>query len=376
MARALELAALGAGTTNPNPMVGCVVVRAGRIVAEGHHVRAGAGHAESIALARAGAAARAATVYVNLEPCAHQGRTAPCAPLLAAAAVRRVVAAIGDPDPRVNGRGFAMLRRSGIEVVTGLLADEARLLNQRFLVAARSDRPFVLLKAAMTLDGRIATATGDSKWITSAAQRRAARRIRGLHDGVAVGIGTVLSDDPLLLPSPRSRRPFCRIVFDSRLRLPLASRLVETAHESPVLVLTRRSRGQRVAELRDRGVHVLSHPAAGTQVTLEWGLSALRARGVTSLMVEGGSELLGSFVAERRFDQLALFEAPLLLGGRGSLAAVGGPNPSRIQEALALTRRSALVGRHGPAGDPLLPDGCAVWYPKRPARRHAPQRGR
>ena len=376
MARALELAALGAGTTNPNPMVGCVVVRAGRVVGEGHHVRAGGAHAEPIALARAGAASRGATAYVNLEPCAHQGRTVPCAPLLAAAGVRRVVAAIGDPDPRVNGRGLALLRRAGIDVETGVLADEARLLNQRFLVAARSDRPFVLLKAATTLDGRIATATGDSKWITSAAQRRAARRMRGLHDAVAVGIGTVLADDPLLLPSPRPKRPFRRIVFDSRLRLPVASQLVATARQSPVIVLTRRSRGRRVAELRDRGVIVVSHQGAGRRVPLAWGLGALLARGVTSLMVEGGSELLGSFADECRFDQLALFRAPLLLGGRGSLAAFGGPNPMRIGEAVALSRRSPQVGRNGPAGDPLLPADCDVWYLKRRASRRATMRGR
>jgi diaminohydroxyphosphoribosylaminopyrimidine deaminase/5-amino-6-(5-phosphoribosylamino)uracil reductase len=227
MRRALALAARGLGETNPNPLVGCVVARGGRVVGEGFHAAAGRsarGGAWRSAAPERGR--KGATLYVTLEPCAHHGRTPPCAPLVRASGIARVVAAIRDPDPRVSGRGLRLLRAAGLRVSTGLLAGEAEAINARFLAAARRGRPFVLLKAALTLDGRIATASGESKWITSRAQRRQARWLRRLHDGVVVGIGTVLADDPLLLPQPRTRRPFARVVLDTRLRLPLASRLV------------------------------------------------------------------------------------------------------------------------------------------------------
>lgn len=220
MRRALELAARGEGETEPNPMVGCVIVRAGRVVGQGWHRRAGGPHAEVVALARAGKRARGATMYVSLEPCSHHGRTPPCAPQVVAAGIARVVAATEDPNPRVRGRGLARLRAAGLRVETGMLSARALRLNERFVVAATRQRPFVLLKAALTLDGRIATASGESRWITSQAQRREARRLRRLHGGVLVGVGTVLHDDPLLLPSPRVTRPFYRIVLDSRLRTP------------------------------------------------------------------------------------------------------------------------------------------------------------
>ncbi|MBI3932864.1 MAG: bifunctional diaminohydroxyphosphoribosylaminopyrimidine deaminase/5-amino-6-(5-phosphoribosylamino)uracil reductase RibD [Acidobacteria bacterium] len=338
MRRALELAARGAGETNPNPMVGCVVVRSGRVVGEGWHRRAGGPHAEVTALRRAGARARGATLYVTLEPCAHQGRTAPCAPLVAAAGVRRVVAAVRDPNPLVNGRGLGLVRRRGLEVSHGVLAAEAERLNVRFLTAARARRPFVLLKAAITLDGRIATARGESKWITSAAQRRAARSLRRLHDAVAVGIGTVLADDPLLLPRPAVARPFHRVVFDSRLRLPLRSRLVRTARRAPVLLLCHSASPARRRALEARGVTVVPCPGRDGRVSLSRALDALRERGIGSLMVEGGSELLGSFLGARLVDQVALFRAPLLLGGRGGRPAFGGPDPPRLGDALPLHR--------------------------------------
>lgn len=339
MRRALALAALGSGETNPNPMVGAVLVNAGRIVGEAFHARAGAPHAEVRALERAGARARGATLYVTLEPCAHHGRTPPCAPRVAAAGVRRVVAAMRDPNPRVDGRGLALLRRAGVRVGVGLLGREAAQLNQRFVVAMTKRRPFVLLKVAMTLDGRIATAHGDSKWITSPTQRREARRLRRLFDGVLVGIGTVLADDPLLLPSPRTKRPFHRIVLDSKLRLPETSNLVRTARRSPVWAVSTPSASRaRRSRLEKRGVRVLTAGAAAGRVDLRRALRALRAEGLTSLMVEGGSEVLGAFLAGRLFDQVALFRAPLLLGGRDSRPAFGGPNPRRIADASPMER--------------------------------------
>lgn len=352
MGRALELAARGIGETNPNPVVGCVVVRDGDVVGEGYHRRAGGPHAEVLALRRAGDAARGATLYVNLEPCSHQGRTPPCAPRIAGAGVKRVVTAFRDPNPRVSGRGLAQLRRAGVEVTVGVLEAEARRLNERFVRAARMWRPFVLLKAATTLDGRIATARGESQWITSPAQRKAARRLRRLHDGVLVGIGTVLADDPLLLPEPRVRRPFHRIVLDSTLRLPLGSRIVASAPLSPVWVLTQKRRRARQARLEARGVTVLNAPGARGRVALPWALQALRERGLWSLMVEGGSEVLGSFLREELFDEVALFRAPVLLGGRGSVPAFGGPDPLRIGDAVRL-RSGPVLATH------------EVWYPDR-----------
>lgn len=349
MARALALARRGLGETNPNPMVGCVVVKDGRLLGEAFHRRAGAGHAEVGALRRAGAAARGATLYVTLEPCAHFGRTPPCAPLIVASGVRRAVVAIRDPNPAVDGAGLRALRRAGLSVTVGVGEKEARALNERFLVAAGGSRPFVLLKAAVTLDGRIATAGRRSRWITSPRQRAAARALRRLHDGVAVGIGTVLADDPMLLPSPAVARPFVRVVFDSALRLPPGSRLARSARRSPVWVVTRAGAGRRRAALERMGVIVLDVPGRGQRVALAPALRILRLRGVWSLMVEGGSELLGSFLAARAFDQVALFRAPLLLGGAGSLPAFGGPDPLRVAGAV----------RMAPVERPLLPRPAA-----------------
>jgi diaminohydroxyphosphoribosylaminopyrimidine deaminase/5-amino-6-(5-phosphoribosylamino)uracil reductase len=318
-------------------VVGCVVARGARVVGEGFHARAGGPHAEVAALREAGPRARGATLYVTLEPCAHFGRTPPCAPLVRDSGVARVVAALRDPSSQVAGRGLALLRRAGIAVETGLLAGEAARLNERFLAWARLGRPFVLLKAALTLDGRIATASGRSKWITDGGQRRQARWLRRLHDAVLVGVGTALTDDPLLLPSPRTRRPLLRVVLDSHLRLPERSRLARTASpRTPVLALTSAPDPSRRRRLEAAGVEVVEVAGERGRVSLDSALSALAVRGVTSVMVEGGGEVLGSFLAARLADQVALFRAPLLLGGRGSRPAFGGPDPAAIGDALRL----------------------------------------
>ena len=361
MRRALALAARGLGETNPNPAVGCVVARGARVVGEGFHARAGGPHAEVGALREAGPRARGATLYVTLEPCAHQGRTPPCAPLVLASGVARVVAALRDPNPLVAGRGLALLRRAGVAVETGLLAGEAARLDERFLVPARVGRPFVLLKAALTLDGRIATAAGRSQWVTSPSQRRQARWLRRLHDAVLVGIGTALADDPLLLPSPRTRRPFLRVVLDSRLRLPDRGRLARTATpRTPVLALSCAPDPSRRRRLEAAGVEVVDVAGETGRVSLPAALEALGARGVTSVMVEGGGEVLGSFLAARLVDQVALFRAPLLLGGRGSRPAFGGPDPLEIREALRLEPVPAA-----PAFPWPWPPQFELWRPKR-----------
>jgi diaminohydroxyphosphoribosylaminopyrimidine deaminase/5-amino-6-(5-phosphoribosylamino)uracil reductase len=361
MRRAIALAAHGLGETNPNPAVGCVVARGARIVGEGFHARAGGPHAEVLALRQAGPQARGAALYVTLEPCAHQGRTPPCAPLVRESGIARVVAALRDPSPPVAGRGLALLRRAGVAVETGLLAGEAARLDERFLAWAGLGRPFVLLKAALTLDGRIATASGRSRWITGPSQRRQARWLRRLHDAVLVGIGTILADDPLLLPAPRTRRPFLRVVLDSSLRLPPTSRLARTASpRAAVLVLSCAPEPSRRRRLEAAGVEVVDVAGEAHRVSLPAAVEALRARGVTSLMVEGGGEVLGSFLAARLADQVALFRAPLLLGGRGSRAAFGGPDPLEIREALRLEP----VPAEPPFPWPWVPQ-FELWRPRR-----------
>jgi len=335
-------------------MVGCVIVKAGQVVAEGWHARAGGPHAEAVALERAGPLARGATLYVNLEPCAHQGLTPPCAPRVMAAGIRRVVAAMQDPNPVVRGKGFGLLRHAGIALTRGVRELEARALNVRFATAARLDRPFVMLKVAMTLDARIATARGDSKWVTSPAQRREARGLRRLHDAVLVGIGTVLADDPMLLPEPRTRRPFVRIVLDTHLQLPHSSRLVRSARGAPVWALTATRSVAKRRALEALGVTVVGVPARNGRVAARAALVCLRQLGLWSVMVEGGSEVLGSFLHARLFDQLALFRAPLLLGGRGSRPAFGGPDPRRIAEALRLRMGETPRG-----------SSYELWYPER-----------
>jgi diaminohydroxyphosphoribosylaminopyrimidine deaminase/5-amino-6-(5-phosphoribosylamino)uracil reductase len=275
--------------------------------------------------------------------------------------IARVVAAMRDPNPRVAGRGLSLLRRAGIAVETGLLAAEAARLDERFLAWVRLGRPFVLLKAALTLDGKIATASLRSKWITSPAQRRQARWLRRLHDAVLVGVGTALADDPLLLPSPRTRRPFLRVVLDSRLVLPAGSRLARTAApRTPVLALSCAPEPARRRELEAAGVQVAEVAVESGRVSLPAAVEALGARGVTSVMVEGGSEVLGSFLGARLVDQVALFRAPLLLGGRGSRAAFGGEDPLEIREALRLEPVPAE-----PAFPWPWPPQFELWRPKR-----------
>jgi diaminohydroxyphosphoribosylaminopyrimidine deaminase/5-amino-6-(5-phosphoribosylamino)uracil reductase len=365
MRLALALGARAMGGTNPNPMVGCLIVKGGRIVGEGYHHRAGQPHAEVLALRVAGGDARGATMYVTLEPCSLTGRTPPCAPAVRDAGIARVVAAMRDPNPRVNGRGFQLLRRAGATVEVGALEAEALRLNERFARAVARRRPFVLLKAAMTLDGRIATAAGESKWITDPAQRRAARRLRRLHDAVLVGIGTVLADDPMLLPEPGVRRLFARVVLDTHLRLPVTSRLVRSVEKGPVIVLAGKDADpRRRRRLEERDVYVWQGPTRGGRVALPWALRALWDWEIASVMVEGGGEVLGAFLRERLADKVSLFRAPILLGGRGSRSAFGGDDPRRLAQALRLQRAEpswADVLELG--GEPARLD-VEHWYPE------------
>ena len=329
MAAALALAARGLGRTWPNPAVGCVIVQDGRVVARGWTQPGGRPHAEAEAVARAGAAARGATAYVTLEPCAHHGKTPPCAEALVAAGIARCVVATGDPDPRVAGKGIAILRAAGIAVTEGVAEAEARQLNAGFFSRVERGRPLVTLKLAMTLDGRIATASGESKWITGAVARAHAHGLRARHDAVMVGSGTALADDPTLdvrLPGLEGRLPV-RVVADGRLRLPLTSVLVATAARQPTWVLTRADADPvRRQALQDLGLTLLPVPVhAGEVLDLAQGLAQLGGAGMTRLLVEGGGQLAAGLLAAGLVDRLAVYHAPLVLGAdaRPGVAPLG-----------------------------------------------------
>ena len=328
MRRAIELAERGRGLTSPNPMVGAVIVTAdGEVVGEGFHARAGGPHAEVEALREAGSRARGATVYVTLEPCSHQGRTPPCATALVAAGVARVVAAVGDPNPLVSGRGFAELRRAGIEIVTGMAAADAERQNRPFLTAMRERRPHVTLKAGMTLDGKIADLHGASRWITGEPARRRAHELRSETDAIVVGVGTVLRDDPELtvrLGRPWPREPL-RVVLDTRARTPREARLLRAGTPGRTLIVVGADvPEERTRGLADSGATVVRCRTRDGRVDLGALLSDLFAREVRAVLVEGGGEVHAAFLDAGLVDRVAISIAPLLVGGRDATPVVGG----------------------------------------------------
>ncbi len=357
LARALEVAERGRGSVSPNPMVGCVIARDGEAIGEGWHAELGGLHAERAALAdcaERGSDPAGATAYVTLEPCAHEGRQPPCADALVDARVARVVYLSDDPSEKASGRGPGILRDAGVEVelAQGAEAAAARLLIQPFRKHARTGRPLVTLKSALTLDGRTATATGDSKWISSEESRALVHGWRAEADAVAIGIGTALADDALLtardLDPPATRQPL-RVVFDSAARLPVSSAMVASVSEAPVLVIASPDAPpERTEPLREAGVDVLvvdGDPVARVNATMD----ELGRREITSLMVEGGAGLAGSFVDAGEVDELRLFVAPILLGGAGARPLAGGEGKSHIADA-----ERALEVRHETVGDDLL----------------------
>ena len=333
LARALALAARGRYTTAPNPRVGAVVVRDGAVVGEGWHRRAGEPHAEVHALAAAGARARGATLYLNLEPCAHHGRTPPCCEAVKAAGIARVVACHADPDPRVAGAGFAFLRAAGIEVETGRLAGEAIELNLAYLVERTLGRPAVTLKWGASLDGRIATASGESRWITGERARHRALELREEHGAVLVGSGTALADDPRLTRRlGRGVGELVRAVADRRLRLPPGAALL--GEPGPVVVYTESDEPAARAELEARGAEVVRLE----RVTPAAMLADLGRRGVQAVLVEGGAALAGAFFDAGTWERVVAFTAPLLVGGEGAPAPLGGGGSRRLAEAVRLER--------------------------------------
>ena len=335
------LAGRGAATAAPNPKVGAVVLAAdGRALGEGWHERAGGPHAEVVALAAAGESARGATLVVTLEPCAHTGRTAPCVDAVLAAGIRRVVACHRDPDPRTCGAGFARLAAAGVEVTSGAEAERAIELNLPYLVQRVLGRPAVTLKWAASLDGKIATAAGESRWITGPRARRRALELREEHDVILVGSGTVLADDPRLTRRlGRAPGPIVRVVLDRRLRLPASARLLRES--GPLLVYTESEDVERGAPLAAAGAEIV------TLARVEPGavLADLARREVQSVLVEGGGEVAASFLETGLWDRAVAFVAPLLIGGARAPTPLGGAGSERLAAAAGVAR--LRVRRHG-----------------------------
>jgi diaminohydroxyphosphoribosylaminopyrimidine deaminase / 5-amino-6-(5-phosphoribosylamino)uracil reductase len=348
MRSALALARRGLGSVWPNPAVGCVIVNAGRVVGRGWTQPGGRPHAETEALRRAGAAARGATAYVSLEPCCHWGRTPPCADALIEAGLGRVVVAIEDPDPRVAGEGSARLRAAGLMVDTGLGAEEAAEINAGFLTRQRLGRPLVTLKLATSLDGRIATSSGESQWITGPPARARGHALRAAHDAIMVGTGTVLADDPQLtcrLPGLAHRSPV-RVVLDRQLRIPLSARVIADVRQTPTWVLTLRSAdAAKRAALLAAGVTLINiDPDPRGLIDLVAALAVLGERGVTRLLIEGGARLAAALLRAGLVDRLAWFHAPLLIGADGT-SAIAVLGFDRLADAPGFARLSvARVG--------------------------------
>jgi len=343
MRAALALARRGLGTVWPNPAVGCVIVKQGRVVGRGWTQSGGRPHGETEALRRAGEAARGAAAYVSLEPCCHWGRTPPCVDALITAGVRRVVVALEDPDPRVAGEGMRRLRAAGLDVEVGLCAEEAAEVNVGFLSRLRLGRPLVTLKFATSLDGRIATASGESQWISGPPARERAHALRASHDAIMVGTGTAVVDDPQLtcrLPGLDHRSPV-RVVIDRHLRIPPTARLIADAHQVPTWVLTLRSADpdRRAAFLANRVTLIdVDHDSTG-QVDLAAALGVLGERGITRLLVEGGAGLAAAFFRARLVDRLVWVHAPLAIGGDG-IPAIAGLDLTALAHAPAFERLS------------------------------------
>ena len=343
MRAAFALARRGLGNVWPNPAVGCVIGRHGRVIGRGWTQPGGRPHAETEALRRAGAAARGAAAYVSLEPCSHWGKTAPCADALIAAGVRRVVVALEDPDPRVSGAGIRRLRGAGVAVEAGLGAEEAAEINAGFLTRQRLGRPLVTLKLATSLDGHIATGTGESQWITGPAARAQAHRLRAEHDAVMAGTGTVLADDPQLtcrLPGLAHRSPL-RVVLDRHLRIPPAAHVIAEAARTPTWVLTLGGAdpARREAFLAEGAVLIDIDPDAEGRIDLAAALQALGARGVTRLLVEGGARLAAALLHAQLVDRLAWMHAPSLIGADGT-PAIGAFGVARLADAPRFERIS------------------------------------
>jgi diaminohydroxyphosphoribosylaminopyrimidine deaminase/5-amino-6-(5-phosphoribosylamino)uracil reductase len=341
MRMTLSLARKGVGTTSPNPMVGALIVKGQKIVGEGYHKKAGMPHAEVVALEAAGPAARGATLYVNLEPCCHQGRTPPCVGAIIKAGIKKVVVAMRDPNPLVLGKGIEQLKRAGIDVKVGLLEAEARQLNEAFVTVKEQNRPFILMKAATSLDGKIATKIGESRWISNEESRKYANKLRSTMDGVMVGINTVILDNPMLVPRmTKPKRYPVRIVLDSKLRIPLTCQLVKTADRFRTMIFALNdARTEKESRLKSMSVEVVRvGPGDNGRISLAEVCKGLVERDITSVLLEGGGELNSSLLKEGFVDKIVFFYAPKIIGGKEAPASVMGKGIAKISNAMPLER--------------------------------------
>jgi diaminohydroxyphosphoribosylaminopyrimidine deaminase / 5-amino-6-(5-phosphoribosylamino)uracil reductase len=336
MRMALSLARKGLGSTSPNPMVGAVIVKGRTVVGKGYHRRAGLPHAEVNAIHDANENGAGGTLYINLEPCTHFGRTPPCVDQVIRAGIRKVVVAMLDPNPEVNGKGVEALKKAGIDVKVGLLEDEARRLNEAFAVYMEKKRPFLIMKAAVSLDGKIATKTCDSKWISNEDSRKFVNRLRSVMDGVMVGINTVISDNPLLIPKvPKPKKYPVRIILDSKLRIPLACDIVKTSDKYKTLVFASEdSRVDKEMKLKSLGVEIVRVPKdENGRVSLNHVCEELFRREMMNVLVEGGGEVNGGLLKAGLLDKILLFYAPILIGGKGALNLIGGKGVDFLKDA-------------------------------------------
>jgi diaminohydroxyphosphoribosylaminopyrimidine deaminase/5-amino-6-(5-phosphoribosylamino)uracil reductase len=348
MAMALRLAEKARGRTSPNPMVGAVVVKNGRVISRGWHKKAGEPHAEAIVLVKAGAAARGGTLYVTLEPCSHTNkRTPPCSPLVIQSGVKRVVIAMIDPNPKVSGGGIRAIRQVGIEVVTGVLEAEAMLLNEAFNKHVTKKVPFVTLKIAQTLDGKIATATGESKWITGKEARVEGHKLRSRNDAILVGINTVLRDDPSLTTRIAGGRDPIRVIVDSRLRIPVKARVLTLKSAASTIIATLAGAPKdKIKRLEAAGAEVLPVKGAKGRVDLRDLMRKLGKMDIQSVLIEGGAEINASSLKAGIVDKVVQFVAPTLMTGKDSLCSIGGLSPKKLDQAIKLSGVTArFVGK-------------------------------
>ncbi|WP_372677304.1 bifunctional diaminohydroxyphosphoribosylaminopyrimidine deaminase/5-amino-6-(5-phosphoribosylamino)uracil reductase RibD [Desulfosarcina sp.] len=345
MQQALTLAEKGRGWTSPNPMVGALLVKDGRVVGRGYHQRAGGAHAEVKAIDHAGKLSQGTTLYVTLEPCNHFGRTPPCTHKILAAGIRRVVVAMGDPNPGVEGGGNRYLQDHGIEVTTDICEKEARTLNEAFITWITTGRPFVIVKCAATLDGRIATRTGDSRWVTGSAARQFVHRLRHAVDGIMVGVQTVKKDDPSLttrLDGATGSDP-TRIILDTHLSIPMKSKLLHQTSPAPTWVVCgKHAPADRRAALESTGARVITAPVKDSRIDLPPLMQRLGEMGITSLLIEGGGMVIGSAFAAGIVDKICFFYAPKILGGDDGIPMCRGTGPERMHQSIAVHDLSVL----------------------------------
>lgn len=341
MKMALKLSKKGEGAVNPNPLVGAVVVKDGQVLGTGYHKFYGGPHAEVYALEEAGSGAKGADIYVTLEPCSHYGKTPPCAEAIVKAGIKRVIIGAKDPNPLVSGRGIKLLKEKGIEIVTGILEEEARKINEIFIKYITTNRPFTIMKTAMTLDGKIATATGESKWITSEESREYVHKIRNRVMGIMIGVGTAIQDNPLLttrIKEGNGRNPKA-IIVDSTLRIPIDSRILQTIDKREIIVAcTKECNQDKEAKLKDMEVKIVKTPQnEDKKVDLKYLIKELGKDGIDSILLEGGGQLNFSALDSGIVDKIMCFIAPKIIGGERAKTPVEGSGVERIKDVISLT---------------------------------------